>query len=300
MENPTLSTLDKMECIERTLLEIDALESIYDEEFSVLSKDAWKMARQRLESDDGETIQQSILCVAVTIINDEKKKEEKLTLNFRIPEGYPLVSAVSVSLVISSSLLSNAQQEELSNELNARAKELVGSEAILEVVQYAQDRVTDDYYITQKKAMDDNKQREDSNDQEQRVEMAKSNSMFSRRWIWVHHITNTSRRKDIIREARELHLGGYLKAGYPGVVVVEGLYSSCEDFCIWIKGNKSRPGGFGRNWGHHVRGQIDFDDGIRKLDSFFKELDDMKTLGELCKTHEIDNEFKQYILQHPS
>jgi hypothetical protein len=76
---------------------------------------------------------------------------------------------------------------------------------------------------------------------------------LSRRWVWVHHITNSGRIKQIVHEASQLHLGGYVKGGYPGVVVIEGQSNACKEFIVWIKGNKSRPGGFGRNWGHHVR-----------------------------------------------
>jgi hypothetical protein len=45
---------------------------------------------------------------------------------------------------------------------------------------------------------------------------------LSRRWVWVHHITNSGRIKQIVHEASQLHLGGYVKGGYPGVVVIEG------------------------------------------------------------------------------
>lgn len=292
-----MSLDNQLDCIERILLEIDALEAIYDNEFSVLSRDALKLAKEQFNGEN-ESMQQPILDVKIAICVDEKKKMMQLT--FRIPEGYPLVSPVSVLSVVSPSRLSNAQREKLSVQLAAKAQEMIGAEAILEVVQYAQDLITDEYHINEETSMTVSVKKNDthSNEEEEIV----NSIMFSRRWIWVHHITNTSRRKDIIREAKERNLGGYLKAGYPGVVVIEGPCSSCEDFCVWIKGNKSRPGGFGRNWGHHVRGQIDFNDNEtdRKFDSCFEELDDMKTLGELCKKHEVDDEFKEYILQHSS
>ena len=88
------------------------------------------------------------------------------------------------------------------------------------------------------------------------VEDKGNDASCSRLWIWVHHITNTTRRKVIVQEAKEMSLSGYLKHGYPGIVVVEGKTKLCDEYVQWIKGNKSRPGGFGRNWGHHVRGQV--------------------------------------------
>eukprot|EP00986_Skeletonema_menzelii_P003516 scaffold1089_cov131-Skeletonema_menzelii.AAC.9 len=53
--------------------------------------------------------------------------------------------------------------------------------------------------------------------------------------------------KQIVIEAQDRNLGGFLKAGYPGVVCVEGDSDACDDFVVWIKGNKSRPGGFDRH-----------------------------------------------------
>lgn len=101
----------------------------------------------------------------------------------------------------------------------------------------------------------------------------------------------------IVIEANELKLGGYLKGGYPGVVIVEGNRTNCEEFVTWIKGNKSRPGGFGRNWGHHVRGEATVN--RRQLPEVFTELeDDMGKLGKLCADHDVEDEFREFILQH--
>jgi len=120
---------------------------------------------------------------------------------------------------------------------------------------------------------------------------------IKRAWIWVHHITNTDRLKQIVIEAQQHGLGGYLKGGYPGVVVVEGQSQSVDGFISWIKGNKSRPGGFGRNWGHHVRGEAFGEK--RELPVQFEELeDDMSHLAKLCKEAGVDKEFREFILQH--
>jgi len=80
-------------------------------------------------------------------------------------------------------------------------------------------------------------------------------------------------------------------------VVVEGQSQSVDDFISWIKGNKSRPGGFGRNWGHHVRGEAFGEK--RELPQLFEELeDDMSKFGSLCKEAGVDKEFREFILQH--
>ena len=99
-------------------------------------------------------------------------------------------------------------------------------------------------------------------------------------------------------ESQNLNLGGYAKGGYPGVVVVEGKLEACDNFVVWIKGNKSAPGGgFGRNWGHHVRGEAT--DEIRRFPEAFQVLeDDMGKLASLCKEFGLEDEFREFILQH--
>ncbi|XP_014108791.1 PREDICTED: RWD domain-containing protein 2B isoform X2 [Pseudopodoces humilis] len=55
-------------------------------------------------------------------------------------------------------------------------------------------------------------------------------TMFTRLWIYSHHIYNKQKRKNIIDWAKELSLSGFCMPGKPGVVCVEGLQSSCEEF----------------------------------------------------------------------
>lgn len=53
---------------------------------------------------------------------------------------------------------------------------------------------------------------------------------FTRLWIYSHHIYNKQKRKNIIDWAKELSLSGFCMPGKPGVVCVEGLQTSCEEF----------------------------------------------------------------------
>ncbi|KAM6382323.1 RWD domain-containing protein 2B isoform 3-T5 [Alca torda] len=58
---------------------------------------------------------------------------------------------------------------------------------------------------------------------------------FTRLWIYSHHIYNKQKRKNIIDWAKELSLSGFCMPGKPGVVCVEGLQSSCEEFWSRIR-----------------------------------------------------------------
>eukprot|EP00903_Cladosiphon_okamuranus_P014881 g13780.t1 len=59
---------------------------------------------------------------------------------------------------------------------------------------------------------------------------------LGRRLIYSHHIIATQKRTGIVKAARELGLGGFSKVGWPGVIVIEGEESSCEDFVGTLRG----------------------------------------------------------------
>ena len=218
------------------------------------------------------------------------------TVHIELPKNYP--NAPASVYIISITNCSTSKREELGYEMNQRARELSGSEALMELIHFFQDSMTSCCWVP------NNIHRfgkrfvaEDDNDDAHHGTSMET----SRCWIWVHHITNTGRRKDIVREARERKLGGYLKHGYPGIVVIEGPTTLCQEFIHWIKGSKCRPGGFGRNWGHHVRGeiQLDADSSMLAFTNEFQDLgDDLATLASKCRQNGVEDEFLKYVMQH--
>lgn len=54
--------------------------------------------------------------------------------------------------------------------------------------------------------------------------------VFSRLWIYSHHIYNKTKRKNILEWSKELGLSGFSMPGKPGIVCVEGPQSACEEF----------------------------------------------------------------------
>lgn len=312
---------DALENLERAVCEIDALEAIYgsiridadgdaldrDENdgdegcrFAVISRSALDHARSLLES--GEEVSLGAipeLEVEIRLCQPQSSttqvshgtsrgKTSWCSLRCRLPPGYPDVSSIPSLSVVG---FSRSVEASLTAGLNKVAQTQVGQEAVLALVEDFKERLSSywEQLATDTEASTQNN-----------VTAQTEQSGFSRRWIWVHHITNGDRRKTILKEARSLKLSGYLKSGYPGVVVVEGPIGPCEEFVTWVKGNKSRPGGFGRNWGHHVRGHIDFGESTERcfVDESFTELEDLAELGKRCKISGLENEFLEYVMQH--
>ena len=218
----------------------------------------------------------------------------RLVIRFRLPVGYPESAPAAVESIrietVSRKPRRNVANDEIVPALNDKSDAMVGTESVLDLVEDAKTMVSDRCQRRLKMRMiqrQNQKQKREQTLKEESLERSSSISRnnayennetdgtstgcadekrrrrrrrrrnnYGRRWIWVHHITSVDRRKCIMREARSSNLTGLLKRGYPGVVLVCGPVDSCDEFTTWIKGNKSRPGGFGRNWGHHVRGEI--------------------------------------------
>lgn len=53
--------------------------------------------------------------------------------------------------------------------------------------------------------------------------------------LWSHHLLATGKRKDIVNWASELQLYGISKPGYPGIIIVEGIEASVDEFVYRIK-----------------------------------------------------------------
>ena len=59
--------------------------------------------------------------------------------------------------------------------------------------------------------------------------------LIRRQLFWSHHLLATSKRRDILSWSRELHLGGYSRPGYPGVILIEGSTEAVGEFERRIK-----------------------------------------------------------------
>lgn len=318
------------ESIERLVEEVQALSIIYpgcgdgksiednDElEFTVLSIDEYKSLVHvaeliRNHEDENHLIDDKIqkinpICIELraTVKNSTKSSSTvEAVLQFTLPLGYPIITPASVC-VVSIDTLNRSQREDIAAIMNHNAEVMVGAEALMDLIQFFQHDILS-------KFNEENFNTENQTDKIINIAPSTSNNLrFSRRWIWVHHVTNMSRCKAIVEEGNSLGLYGFLKTGYPGVVVVEGITESCDRFVSWIKGSKSRENGFGRNWGHHVRGQIDDcdqkiksifqqtrDEEIIQKDKFVHVGEDLKQMASVCKDAGVHEEFLTFIMQH--
>ena len=55
-------------------------------------------------------------------------------------------------------------------------------------------------------------------------------------WVYIHHIYSKYKRRNIVSWAREYNLTGFLMAGKPGVIYVEGILNNIEEYCVKVRG----------------------------------------------------------------
>lgn len=289
---------DLLDALDRMVLEIQAMDAICNADadendgekgFVVVSHQALEQAQSCLDEADATDVPSQI-DIEAFVSTEACESNDGVRLRMRLPIFYPTIHSASVTVLHTPKFVTRGNHDTLSNKLQATANELMGSEAMMSIISECRNILSD----WECNSSDDVTSSETKDDDTTSLPIEPV--FISRRWIWVHHIKNNDRRKQIVIEAQDRNLGGFLKAGYPGVVCVEGDPVACDDFVVWIKGNKSRPGGFGRNWGHHVRGEAIAEQ--RQLPETFEELeDDMGVLGLLCRESNVEDEFREFILQ---
>ncbi|KAF4737799.1 hypothetical protein FOZ63_029946 [Perkinsus olseni] len=238
------------DCLQLQLEEAEALESVYsgkaDSEFMWLHKPK--------DADDGETAY--AITVRGDVISDEEEEEEPYaTFMVTLPPGYPKgegalpdVIAVEGSKSITPKL--RKLDEEVMGCIKTQMK--AGYDypvlAALEGAPAAINKIA----VAAKDAERSRKEREEqSNDDDvawaarvpirgatkkvtvhlsARKKKTDQPPVLGRRVIYAHHIRNPVKKKLIKEWAKEFHMGGCYKWGYPGVIILEGDEQDCAEY----------------------------------------------------------------------
>lgn len=144
-------------------------------------------------------------------------------LSCAYPSEYP---SVLPQITVRCSDLSRAQQTQLHADLNMHLSEnCQGEVCVLSAVDWVKDNLQ--LFISKNLSAAQTPKRETASPQ--------SGEVFSRLWIYSHHIYNKTKRKNILEWSKELDLSGFSMPGKPGIVCVEGPQSACEEFWARVK-----------------------------------------------------------------
>uniref|UniRef100_A0A1A8K1T4 RWD domain containing 2B n=1 Tax=Nothobranchius kuhntae TaxID=321403 RepID=A0A1A8K1T4_NOTKU len=145
-------------------------------------------------------------------------EESGFILSCSYPSEYP---SVLPDITVRCSALSRTDQTQLQARLNKYLMEnCLGEVCVLSAADWVKDNL---HLFINKSLLTAPPQRE------------KSQEVFSRLWIYSHHIYNKSKRKNILEWSKELGLSGFSMPGKPGIVCVEGPQSACEEFWSRVK-----------------------------------------------------------------
>ncbi|XP_057266183.1 RWD domain-containing protein 2B isoform X1 [Pezoporus wallicus] len=199
--------------------ELDLLSSMfpYEEEFLVTDQLAVAELKHYVENEAAEMPSSKVQFILNVKPEVSNASMVEFSMACALPFKYP---AVLPEITVRSSLLSRSQQLHLNSDLKTYLMQnCSGEPCMLSAREWVKDHAA--AYID--KELSSSSVTASNATQSEVI-------MFTRLWIYSHHIYNKQKRKNIIDWAKELSLSGFCMPGKPGVVCVEGLQSSCEEF----------------------------------------------------------------------
>ena len=161
------------------------------------------------------------LCLSLGDTIDQLKREDSLEISCCFPHKYP---EELPEVYVKCGTLTRALQKELNDSITAFLSQLeLGELCVVTLVQWLQENWPEFYERSrQLVACEDvnfsgNKQRD-------------SEKKLTRMWLYMHHIYNKTKRKNILDWAVENKLTGFSLPGKPGVVCIEGDERDTEEY----------------------------------------------------------------------
>lgn len=213
------------EWAESQLAEIELLSSMFptQEEFEITDQLALAELRDNVEGSrdtPNSSRPQFIIKQRLDTGQTACVNEGNVTIACTYPSEYP---SVIPEVAVRCPDLSRAQQTQLHIDLNRYLLDnCQGDICVLSAVEWARDNCQ--LYVTKSRSTPATESASQTTPQ-----------VFTRLWIYSHHIYNKIKRKSILEWSKELGLSGFSMPGKPGIVCVEGLQGACEEFWSRVK-----------------------------------------------------------------
>ncbi|XP_062982796.1 RWD domain-containing protein 2B isoform X2 [Elgaria multicarinata webbii] len=215
--------MSNLEEAELQLSELDLLSSMFpnEDEFKVIDQLALAELKDHVDRDTLEVPSSKIQFMLNLELETPDGKMVPLALSCAFPLKYP---AVLPEITIRSPSINRSQQAQLNTDLISYLKKhCAGEVCILSAREWVKDHAA--AYMT----------KDSSPSTVQKSSVQKSENIFTRLWIYSHHIYNKQKRKNILDWSKELSLSGFSMPGKPGIICVEGPQSMCEEFWARFK-----------------------------------------------------------------
>lgn len=282
VEDPAPATASKIN-LNRQLAEVEVLRSIYggEGEFELTAQE-----EAILESlnylGDGDDISKSFYISFIVNLLSTEMGGRHISVGFSMPHGYPEEQAVSVTVKCGGGV-SRSEHEAINMGAREVAREHIGQEAILQVLQRVQEIAL----------MTSNKNIKYSSDQDDGSISSVCKLLHIKRvLIWFHHIKSLQKRKSILEWGKELNLGGYCKPGFPGIIVIEGEKGRVDTYLKQLQNLRWQAMSIRGEEEEEVPHGKEIDD-MRHFLTGIKQLDEhgMSELGRFCREANLEHLF---------
>jgi len=183
---------------------------------------------------------------SLQLIFDRNSEIVNVDLILTVEEGYPISAPLAVEASISPEENSSVEARKVAMDAlpalvevcRYEAKGCVGDEAMLSVLQTADQWLENEWAGIQAKRLPA-KQSDNANEASGALEIC-------RLLVSTHHLVDSEKIQLVKSTASKYDLGGYVKTGYPGYLLVEGFEDNCEYFLetlVQQRVKNSRVGG---------------------------------------------------------
>lgn len=281
-----------MENLERQLEEIGVLEAIYPDEL-IVDTNSIEFAKELIEKHHGDSggAKKCLQEIASQMPNlsftmrltplaalepGGKLKHIYPSITLEFPQEYP---EASPPILVNTSGLDTDTMEFV----KASLEEYSGEECTMQIVMAVNDLIQ----TRNESTVEDHENIIQKCEQEKHAkstppEKPDSKPVIGRRIINSPYILKPAKIKDIKKCADELDLGGYVKVGKPGIIVIEGPEEGCKQYCPMLED---------RGWKYQkVQGEETEEgpigggvDELRAIQNGFQVLNEETTISELSK-----------------
>ncbi|AWO98702.1 putative RWD domain-containing protein 2B [Scophthalmus maximus] len=217
--------MSRLEWAEAQLAELELLTSMFPSRRELELTDQLAVAQLRDRAEGSAPAERPAALRPQFLITQRVESAGAATivsLSCAYPSEYP---SVLPEITVRCAGLSRAQQTQLHTALNTYLTENgQGEVCVLLAVDWVKDNLQ--FFINKSLTAAPAPRKEPS---------PRTEEVFSRLWIYSHHIYNKTKRKNILEWSKELGLSGFSMPGKPGIVCVEGPQSACEEFWSRVK-----------------------------------------------------------------
>lgn len=219
-----------------------------------------------------------------------------VVLVLSMPKAYPATSPLEISSTVEEdrstggTKMAHNALPVLAESCRQVAAEMCGDESVFSVLSHADEWIQDQWPSFCQDSNTTNKNDYSHNNNSLKKPKGDQPIILGRRLIYSHHIISKIKRANMKQLGAYYKLTGYVKIGWPGIIIIEGSEESCQDFYddikVWnwkylvVRGEQQEKVGKGASL-----------DSLRRFESFL-EVSDMSIVATHCRENDLEALFR--------